>query len=121
MSLLLVLQDRGRICCATYWLRQIASVLGHVMRSTISGAMEISDIVDEIPESHATNRVKTYIRSQFDDIRQRYNASIVVEKTYASPIVSRSLTYGPSDAKYINIVRDGIDATGSAKLNGSQK
>jgi hypothetical protein len=70
---------------------------------------------DEIPVDRATPAVKSYITKCFSEIREKYNADIVIEKTCASslrvPFVDKVLP----DAKYIFIVRDGIDATGSAK------
>lgn len=76
---------------------------------------------DEIPESHATDRVKAYIRSEFEAIRRRYNATIVVEKTCANALRVPFVDAVLPDAKYINIVRDGVDATGSAKLRWQSK
>lgn len=76
---------------------------------------------DEIPAEMAVPKVKNYIRRQFDSIAKRNNADIVVEKTCANslrvPFVDRVLP----DAKYIFIYRDGVDATGSAKLRWTAK
>lgn len=76
---------------------------------------------DEIPASKATPRICEYIRRKFDLIAKKYNAHIVVEKTCANslrvPFVEKVLP----DVKYIFIYRDGIDATGSAKLRWTAK
>lgn len=70
---------------------------------------------DEIPSDRVTASVKKYINGRFDEIRGKYQSSIVVEKTCANslrvPFVDKILP----DAKYIFIYRDGIDAIGSAK------
>lgn len=71
---------------------------------------------DEFTSDMATNGIKKYIRSRFQWVERKYSAKIVVEKTCANclriPFVAKVLP----DAKYIYIYRDGIDATGSAKL-----
>lgn len=76
---------------------------------------------DEIPAEMAVPKVQKYIRSRFDAIAKKTNAEIVVEKTCANslrvPFVDRVLP----DAKYIFIYRDGVDATGSAKLRWTAK
>lgn len=76
---------------------------------------------DEIPAEMAVPKVQSYIRRKFDSIAKKNNADIVVEKTCANslrvPFVDRVLP----DAKYIFIYRDGVDATGSAKLRWTAK
>ncbi len=76
---------------------------------------------DEIPADRATPAVSAYIRARFQDIRHAQKADIVVEKTCANclrvPFVDRILP----EAKYVYIYRDGIDATGSAKLRWTAK
>lgn len=76
---------------------------------------------DEIPSDRATPAVASYIRSRFEDIRRSQNSPIVVEKTCASclrvPFVNKVLP----EARYVYIYRDGIDATGSAKLRWTAK
>lgn len=76
---------------------------------------------DELPRENATPPVQRYIRKQFQWVADTYDARIVVEKTCASclriPFVDQVLP----DAKYIYIYRDGIDATGSAKLRWTAK
>lgn len=76
---------------------------------------------DEIPADKATPTVAAYIRARFDDIRHSQNTPIVVEKTCASclrvPFIDKVLP----EARYVYIYRDGIDATGSAKLRWTAK
>jgi hypothetical protein len=71
---------------------------------------------DEIPAIRATFAVRSFIQQRFNDIHKKNDADTVVEKTCANslrvPFVDAVLPY----AKYIFIYRDGIDATGSAKL-----
>lgn len=76
---------------------------------------------DEIPEKRATPTIKNYIRQRFSDIRQQYNADIVVEKTCANSLRVPFVDAVLPDAKYIFIYRDGIDATGSAKERWTAK
>lgn len=70
---------------------------------------------DEIPAERATPTVQKYIQQRFNDIRERYNADIVVEKTCANTLRVPFVDAVVPNAKYIFIYRDGIDATGSAK------
>lgn len=76
---------------------------------------------DEIPAQRATPAIKNYIRQRFSDIRQQYNADIVVEKTCANSLRVPFVDAVLPDAKYIFIYRDGIDATGSAKERWTAK
>src|SRR5690554_5588623 len=71
---------------------------------------------DEIPVELATAPIKSYIQQHFSDIRKKYNADFIVEKTCASSLRIPFVDAVLPDAKYIFIYRDGIDATGSAKL-----
>lgn len=76
---------------------------------------------DELPPEAVRPGVKKYIRGQFDSLAKSQNLKIIVEKTCANslrvPFVDRVLP----EAKYIYIYRDGIDATGSAKLRWTAK
>lgn len=76
---------------------------------------------DELPSELACNKVKQYITCQFDWVAKYYEADFVIEKTCANslriPFVNRVVP----GAKYIYIYRDGIDATGSAKLRWTAK
>jgi hypothetical protein len=70
---------------------------------------------DEIPAERATPAIQSYIQQRFSDIRQTYNAEVVVEKTCANSLRVPFVDAVVPNAKYIFIYRDGIDATGSAK------
>lgn len=74
---------------------------------------------DALPSDKATPPVQRYIKKQFQWVAKTYNASIVVEKTCANclriPFVDKVIP----EARYIYIYRDGIDATGSARLRWS--
>lgn len=70
---------------------------------------------DEIPAIRATPAIQNYIQQRFSDIRQKYSAGIVVEKTCANSLRVPFVDSVVPNAKYIFIYRDGIDATGSAK------
>jgi len=70
---------------------------------------------DEIPASNASPSIKSYIQQRFSDIRKKYDADVVVEKTCANALRVPFVNAVVPDAKYIFIYRDGIDATGSAK------
>lgn len=69
---------------------------------------------DEFPRELATNKVSHFIQNQFKKLIKKYNLEYVVEKTCAN-----SLRVGFVDrifpgAKYIFIVRNGIDVVSSA-------
>ena len=70
---------------------------------------------DEIPAENATPAIQNYIQQRFNDIRQKYDVDIVVEKTCANSLRVPFVDSVVPRAKYIFIYRDGIDATGSAK------
>ncbi|AXS82510.1 sulfotransferase family protein [Marinobacter sp. Arc7-DN-1] len=76
---------------------------------------------DEIPAQRANPAIKNYIRQRFSDIREKYNADVVVEKTCANSLRVPFVDAVLPDAKYIFIYRDGIDATGSAKERWTAK
>lgn len=76
---------------------------------------------DEIPAEKATPAVARYIRARFEDIRKAQRLSIVVEKTCANCLRIPFVDKVVPDAKYVYIYRDGIDATGSAKLRWTAK
>ncbi len=71
---------------------------------------------DEIPVDAATANAKDYIRKCFESIRRQSGAEIVLEKTCANSLRVPFVDAVVPDAKYIYIVRDGIDTTGSARL-----
>lgn len=76
---------------------------------------------DEIPESCAVPEVRSYIRSQFDKLARTQNCKYVVEKTCANSLRVPFVDAVVPEAKYVFIYRDGLDATGSAKLRWTAK
>lgn len=71
---------------------------------------------DEIPKDRATKRAVRYIRTCFDAQAREAGCEVLVEKTCANSLRVPFVDEVVPEAKYIFIVRDGIDATGSAKL-----
>jgi hypothetical protein len=76
---------------------------------------------DELPYTLASSSVKKYIRKQFDWVAEKYDASVVIEKTCANSLRIPFVDEVLPEAKYIYIVRNGIDVTGSAKLRWTAK
>lgn len=76
---------------------------------------------DEIPSDRATSAIKNYIRQHFSDIREKYSADVVVEKTCANSLRVPFVNVVMPNARYIFIYRDGIDSTGSAKERWTAK
>jgi len=76
---------------------------------------------DEFPPENATPPVKRYIQRRFNDIRQKYDADVVVEKTCANSLRVPFVDAVVPNARYVFIFRDGIDATGSAKERWTAK
>lgn len=76
---------------------------------------------DEIPPKNATPPVKRYIQQRFYDVRQKYDADVVVEKTCANSLRVPFVDAVVPNARYVFIFRDGIDATGSAKERWTAK
>jgi hypothetical protein len=70
---------------------------------------------DEIPSENATKSVKHYIRGQFDFIARKSGPSTLVEKTCANCLRVPFVDQVVPEARYVVVVRDGIDATGSAR------
>lgn len=69
---------------------------------------------DEFTPEMATPDVVSYIRNQFDKLAKRSGADVVLEKTCANSLRVGFVNKVIPDAKYIFIVRDGLDAVGSA-------
>ena len=76
---------------------------------------------DEIPESRAIPGVRSYIRGQFAKLAKTEDCDYVVEKTCANSLRVPFVDAVVPEAKYVFIYRDGIDATGSAKLRWTAK
>lgn len=76
---------------------------------------------DEIPKGQVNEKVKAKVKKSFDWVSQEYNSNYVVEKTCANSLRVPFVNTVIPNAKYVFIVRDGIDATGSAKLRWTAK
>ena len=76
---------------------------------------------DEISADLATAKVRKYIRDHFNSIIKKTGAEVVVEKTCANSLRVPFVDQVVPEAKYLFIYRDGIDATGSAKLRWTAK
>ncbi|MCP5018540.1 MAG: sulfotransferase [Ketobacter sp.] len=76
---------------------------------------------DEISADLATAKVRKYIRDHFDSIIKKTGAEAVVEKTCANSLRVPFVDQVVPEAKYLFIYRDGIDATGSARLRWTAK
>ncbi len=74
----------------------------------------IREETDEFGCELATEKVKKFIRNEFDNFARKNNLNILVEKTcansYRVPFVDEVIP----DAKYIFIYRDGVDVVGSS-------
>lgn len=69
---------------------------------------------DELTPQHATTEIGRYIRSQFDKIARRENASTIVEKTCANSLRVGFVDAVLPEARYVFIYRDGRDVVASA-------
>lgn len=72
---------------------------------------------DEFDAEHATDDIKRFIRKEFD--KEAYSNSdiktkVLVEKTCANSLRVPFINAVMPEAKYVYIVRDGLDAVGSA-------
>lgn len=71
---------------------------------------------DEFTPQMARPGVRRYIRGHFDRLARRQALDTVVEKTCANSLRVGFVDAVLPDAKYLFIVRDGMDAVGSARL-----
>jgi len=69
---------------------------------------------DELTPEMATAPVRRQMQQQFDWVHARYHASVVVEKTCANSLRVPFVDAVLPNARYIFIVRNGIDVVGSA-------
>ncbi|MDX2505211.1 MAG: sulfotransferase [Gammaproteobacteria bacterium] len=69
---------------------------------------------DEFTPEMATPKVQAYIREQFDNLANARNLDTVIEKTCANSLRVGFVGKILPEAKYVFIVRDGMDAVGSA-------
>lgn len=71
---------------------------------------------DEFCTEMASPSVKKFIRNEFDSFAKKGKLNVVVEKTCANSLRVPFIEKVVPEAKYIFIVRDGVDAVGSAML-----
>ena len=76
---------------------------------------------DEFSVDLVTPGVRKYIRMQFSKIAERKGLNWVIEKTCANSLRVSFVNAVVPEAKFIFIIRDGLDATGSAKLRWTAK
>jgi hypothetical protein len=76
---------------------------------------------DEFPKTLATQSVKTFVRNYFLKAHKKYKAKVLVEKTCANSLRIGFVNEIIPNAKYIFIVRDGIDAANSAQIRWKAK
>ena len=69
---------------------------------------------DEFPSSFATEKVCAYINRTFDQCARRTGARFVVEKTCANSLRTEFVARALSRARFVFIVRHGLDAAASA-------
>ncbi|MDC1295322.1 sulfotransferase [Myxococcota bacterium] len=74
---------------------------------------------DEIPANSATPAVRNYIRRKFVQIQDKLDVDVVVEKTCANCLRVPFIEAVLEKPRYIHIIRNGIDAAGSARLRWS--
>ena len=71
---------------------------------------------DEFVPEMVTPAIQSYLQKQFDWVAEHYQAKKVVEKTCANSLRVGFVDRAVQEVRYIFIFRDGIDATGSARL-----
>ena len=78
-------------------------------------------VTDEFNVDMARPEVKHFIRGEFDSFAKKEKLNIVVEKTCANSLRVPFIDAVIPEAKYIFIVRDGVDTVGSAALRWKAK
>lgn len=76
---------------------------------------------DQLPVEAARPEIRSYIRSRFDSMAERTGSQILVEKTCANSLRVDFVDAAVPDAKFVFIVRDGVDAAASAMLRWRAK
>jgi len=76
----------------------------------------IGSLTDELSPAMATTSVIKYIRNQFNKFAHKEKLGFVVEKTCANSLRVDFVHKVFPEAKFIFIVRDGIDVVGSSSL-----
>ena len=69
---------------------------------------------DALPSELATGRVKKFVRNRFDRVARAYGLNVVVEKTCANSLRVDFVDRIVPDAKYVFLIRNGMDAVASA-------
>lgn len=78
-------------------------------------------MTDEFTPAMASEKTTAYIRQSFDEVSAKTGAETIVEKTCANSLRVSFVDSVVPDAKYIFIVRDGLDAIASASLRWRAK
>ena len=81
----------------------------------------VKENTDEFCTEKANHQVKEFISKEFDDFAKKENLNVLVEKTCANSLRVGFVDKILPEAKYIFIVRDGIDSVGSATLRWKAK
>ena len=76
----------------------------------------VNQETDEFCAEMANPSVRKFIRNQFDNFAKKEKFDVLVEKTCANSLRVLFVEKVVPEAKYIFIVRDGVDAVGSAML-----
>lgn len=76
----------------------------------------ISHKSDEFLPQVASQDICKYIRGQFNALQNKYHSNYIIEKTCANSLRIGFVNKVLPDAKYIFLIRDGLDVIGSAKL-----
>lgn len=76
---------------------------------------------DEFTTEMARSEVKKFIRKEFDQFAKKEGLEFLIEKTCANSLRVPFVDQIIPEAKYIFIVRDGVDAVGSATLRWKAK
>ncbi len=81
----------------------------------------IKETTDEFDAGYVRPEVKRFIRKEFDKFAKKEKLDFLVEKTCANSLRVPFVEEIVPEAKYIFIVRDGVDAVGSATLRWKAK
>jgi hypothetical protein len=81
----------------------------------------IKETTDEFDTGYVRPEVKRFIRKEFDKFAKKEKLDFLVEKTCANSLRVSFVEGIVPEAKYIFIVRDGVDAVGSATLRWKAK
>ncbi len=81
----------------------------------------IKKLTDELDSSLARLSVKRFVGCEFNNFAEKQKLDFLVEKTCANSLRIPFIDEVIPDAKYVFIVRDGVDAVGSATLRWKAK